>query len=70
MNINSAAYWQGKEPKNTEELNKQIERALLAIRQWVDVANIKNSEDRVMIEAQIVWLEELLKLSDINLKTG
>lgn len=68
MDTNSAVYWQNKELKTTEELNVQIKKALLATRQWVDAANIDNSEDSVMIEAQIFWLEELLKLAKIELK--
>ena len=56
------------EPKNTEELVKQINDAILATRQWVDAANIQSSEDSVMIEAQIYWLERLLKLASIELK--
>ena len=68
MDTNSAAYWQNKEPKTTEELNTQIKNALLAIRQWVDAANIDNPENSVMIEAQIFWLEELLKLAKIELR--
>lgn len=67
MNIDSN-YWQGEEPKNTEELNLQIESAVQAISQWVDVADSLRSEESVMIEAQIYWLEQLLKLSRINLK--
>jgi len=68
MDKNSAAFWQNKEPKTTEELNNQIKNALLAIRQWVDAANIDNPENSIMIEAQIVWLEELLKLAKTELK--
>lgn len=68
MNENSAAFWQNKEPKTTKELNTQIKNAILAIRQWVDAANINSSENSVMIEAQIFWLEELLKLGKIELK--
>ncbi len=63
-----SAFWQGKEPKNSKELREQIKNALLAIRQNVDAANISSSEDSVMIEAQIFWLEELIKLSSIELK--
>ncbi|EKE21537.1 MAG: hypothetical protein ACD_7C00199G0004 [uncultured bacterium] len=68
MDANSVAYWQNKEPKSTEELNKQIKSAILAIRQWTDAANIENSGDSAMIEAQIYWLEELFKLAHIELK--
>ena len=56
------------EPRNTEELIKQINDAIFALRQWVDAANIQSSEDSVMIEAQIYWLEQLLKLARIELK--
>lgn len=66
MDVNSA-YWQGKEPKSSEELRNQINRALLALKQWLDAADISSAEDNVMIYAQIVWLEELLKLSRIEL---
>jgi len=68
MDANSKMYWQDKEPKTTAELNGQIQSAMLATRQWVDAANISNSEDGLMIEAQIIWLEELLKLAEIELK--
>lgn len=68
MNINSD-YWQGKEPKNSEELKEQIDKTLLALQQWKDAANIPSTEDNVMIDAQIFWLKELLKLSNIELKT-
>lgn len=67
MNLDSA-YWQGKEPKNSKELKEQINSALLALRQWKDAADIPSAEDSVMIDAQIFWLEELLKLADIELK--
>ena len=68
MNLNkSKAYWQGKEPKKTEALNKQIKEAVIALEQWIDAANISNSEDGIMIYAQIFWLKELLKLSKIEL---
>jgi len=67
MDMNSA-YWQGKEPKSSEELRNQINRALLALKQWLDAADIPSAEDSVMIYAQIVWLEELLKLASIKLK--
>jgi len=66
MNVNSA-YWQGKEPKSSEELRKQINLALLALKQWLDAADIQSSEDSVMIYAQIIWLEELLKMAQIEL---
>ncbi|OGH07227.1 MAG: hypothetical protein A2171_02765 [Candidatus Levybacteria bacterium RBG_13_35_9] len=68
MDINSA-YWQGKEPKNSQELRDQIKNALLALKQWKDAANIPNTENSVMIDAQIYWLEELLKLSNVELKS-
>lgn len=68
MDTNSAAYWQNKEPKSTKELNNEIKKAVLAIRQWTDAANIESSEDSVMIEAQIFWLEELLKLAHVEFK--
>lgn len=68
MDTNSDAYWQNKEPKSMKELNEQIKSAILAIRQWTDAANIERSEDSAMIEAQIYWLEELLKLAHIELK--
>lgn len=63
-----SAYWQGEEPKNSEELKEQIEEALLALQQWKDAANIPNIEDGVMIDAQILWLKELLYLAHIELK--
>ncbi len=62
------AYWQGKEPKNSKELVKQINNAVLATRQWLDYADIEDAEKSVMIEAQIYWLEQLLKLAKIKLK--
>lgn len=40
------------------------------MQQWKDAANIPNTEEGVMIDAQILWLKELLKLADIELKTG
>lgn len=67
MDVNSA-YWQGKEPKNSEELREQIKNALLALQQWKDAADIPNAEDSVMIDAQIFWLKELLKLASVELK--
>lgn len=70
MNMkNNSTYWQGDKPKDTKELQKQINRAILALRQWIDAANIDNAEDSAMIEAQLFWLEELLKISQIKLKT-
>jgi ABC-type amino acid transport substrate-binding protein len=68
MDLNSA-YWQGSEPKNSEELRDQINRALLALKQWKSAANIPSAEDSVMIDAQVFWLEELLKLANIELKS-
>lgn len=60
-------YWQGKEPKTSEELRTQINSAIEATRQWLWAADLK-SEDSVMIEAQIFWLEQLIKLAKIELK--
>lgn len=67
MDLNSS-YWQGKEPKNSEELREQIKNALLALQQWKDAADIASAEDSVMIDAQIFWLKELLKLASVELK--
>lgn len=67
MDVNSTAYWQGKEPKTSKELKEQIEKALLVLQQWKDAANISNVQDSVMIDAQIFWLKELLKLANITL---
>jgi hypothetical protein len=55
-------------PRNAADLNRQISNATLAIRQWTDAADIPNGEDRAMIEAQIDWLEELLKLARVDLR--
>jgi|GEM_PF-2899618 len=63
------AYWQGKEPKTTRELREQILEAVRAIQQWKDAADIQNAEDSVLIDAQIYWLEQLLKLSKVELKS-
>lgn len=62
------AYWQGTEPKTPQELREQIHSALRAIEDWVDAADIQNPEDSVMIEAQIFWMKQLLKLATIELK--
>lgn len=67
MDLNRS-YWQGKEPKTSEELRDQIKKALLSLRQWKNIANIPSSEDSIMIEAQIFWLEQLLKIADIELQ--
>lgn len=67
MDINSA-YWQGKEPKNSKELRDQVDSALSALKQWKDAADIPNIEEGVMIDAQIFWLEQLLKMANIELK--
>lgn len=68
MNKLDLAYWQGREPKTPKELGEQIHSALRAIEDWVDAADIQNSEDSVMIEAQIFWMKQLLKLAKIELK--
>ena len=68
MDANDTAYWDGKEPKNSEELNDQIQSAVRAIQQWKDAAHIPKTEDGVMIEGQIFWLKQLLKLARIDLR--
>lgn len=68
MDKNDLAYWQGKEPKNTEELRREILSAVRASEQWLDAANIPDEQDRVMIYAQIFWLKQLLKISRVDLK--
>lgn len=62
------SYWQGDEPRTSLELNNQIAKAIDAIRQWKNAADIQDSESDVMIDAQIVWLEQLLKLADVEMK--
>ncbi len=61
------AYWQGKEPKTTKELQDEIQSALRAAFQWLGVTEMSD-EDRALVEAQIYWLRELLKLGDIQIK--
>lgn len=68
MDKNDLAYWQGEEPKTSEELREQIQSALRAIQQWKDAANIEDPQDNVMIDAQIFWMKQLLKLAHIELK--
>ncbi len=63
-----SAYWQGSEPKTSKELREQILSALRAIQDWKDAADIQNSEDSLMIDAQIFWMKQLLKLSKVELK--
>ena len=67
MDANDIAYWDGKEPKTSEALNEQIQSAVSAIQQWKDAAGIPKIEDGVMIDAQIFWLQQLLKLARIEL---
>ena len=67
MDTNDTAYWDGKEPKDSAELNEQVQSAVRAIQQWKDAANISRTEDGVMIDAQIFWLKQLLKLARIGL---
>lgn len=53
MNKNDIAYWQGKEPKSSEELREEIQSALTATEQWLDAAEISDEQDRAMVSAQI-----------------
>lgn len=68
MDKNDIAYWQGKEPKTSEELRKQIRSAVSATEDWLDAASNLSSEDRMLIYAQIFWLKQLLKLAHIEIK--
>lgn len=68
MDKSDIAYWQGKEPKTTEELKKQILSAIRASEQWLDAAKIDDEDDRMMVYAQIFWLKQLLKLARVELK--
>ena len=61
------AYWQGSEPKTNEELQDQLQEAVIAAFQWLNVAKI-DDDDKMMVYAQIYWLQELLKLSRIELR--
>ncbi len=63
----STAYWQGKEPKTTEELREEIASALTAASQWLGDAEMSD-DDRTLVDAQLFWLRELLKLANIEIK--
>lgn len=63
-------YWEltdegPQKPKNSKELNSEIKDAVLAIRQNL---NMIDHEDTVWVSVNIDWLEELIKLSDIEMK--
>ena len=60
------AYWQGKQPKTTEELQHEIRLAVQAAEEWLGAAQI-DPDDSTMVYAQIYWLKQLLGLARIEL---
>ena len=56
------------EPKNSEELREQINEAIEAIKFYKYVADIEDAFAGSGLNANINWLESLLKLANIELK--
>lgn len=53
-------------PKNTKQLKTEISTAIQAIRDWLWASQV-DPESFVLIDPQIEWLEDLLKIADIEL---
>jgi hypothetical protein len=56
-------------PRNSRELRNQIQEAVEAVRSWVDAADIKDAYHRAGLQANVEWLESLLEMAHIELKS-